>query len=161
MTSTPEFWVLIAFVAFVALVYRKLSGVIGEALDKRAEDIRAEIESAAKLREDAQALLAEYTKKQRDALAEAEAILAAARDEARRVEAEAAQQLDARLKRREAQAMDKIAQAEAQALGEVRGAAVDLAVAATRKILAERVDTATGARLIEAAIADVPQRLRA
>jgi F-type H+-transporting ATPase subunit b len=161
MFSQPEFWVLAAFVVFIALVGRKLNGLIGGALDDRAAKIRAQLDEAAKLREDAEAALRQYQTRQRDAVKEAEAIVQMARNEARTLEADLKAQLEQKLKRREAQALDKIAQAEAQAASEVRDAAVELAVAATRRVLAEKVDGAVGGGLVDASIQELPKRLRA
>ena len=161
MFSTPEFWVLAAFVVFVVLVAKKLNVMIGGALDERAAKIRAQLDEAAKLREDAEAALRQYQAKQRDAIKEAEAIVQMASNEARTLEADLKTQLEQRLKRREAQALDKIAQAEAQAAAEVRDAAVELALAATRRVLTEKVDGAVGSGLVDASIQELPKRLRA
>ncbi len=81
MLQDPTFWVLVSFVIFVALVWKPGSKAVAQMLDDRAEKIRSDLEKAAKLREEAQALFAEYQKKQRDALKDAEAIVAAAKRE--------------------------------------------------------------------------------
>ena len=161
MLGTPEFWVLAAFVAFFVLLGRKLVVLIGAALDGRAAQIRAQLDEAEKLKKDAEAALAEYRRRQQDALKEAEVMVAQARTEAKAVEAEQKAQLEQRLKRREAQALDKIAQAEAVAIAEVRNAAVDLALAATRRVLTEKVDGGVASGLIDASIKELPGRLRA
>jgi F-type H+-transporting ATPase subunit b len=161
MFSTPEFWVLAAFVVFVALVAKKMNALIGGALDDRAAGIRAKLDEAAKLREDAEAALRQYQQKQRDAIKEAEGIVALARTEALTLEKELKAQLEQRLRRREAQAIDKIAQAEAQAAAEVRDAAVELALAATRRVLTEKVDGAVAGSLVDSSIQELPKRLRA
>lgn len=157
---SAEFYVAVAFVIFVAgMVYLGVHKTAAKALDGRAEAIKAELDEAQRLREEAQHTLAEYQRKQRDALQEAEAILAEARDEASRIEAAAAQRTEAMLKRREQQALDMIAAAEASALTEVRNTAVDIAVDATRKLLDGSVDGAKGDELIDAAIQDLPGKL--
>lgn len=161
MLGTPEFWVLAAFVAFFVLLGRKLVVLIGAALDGRAAQIRAQLDEAEKLKKDAEAALAEYRRRQQDALKEAEVMVAQARTEAKAVEAEQKAQLEQRLKRREAQALDKIAQTEAVAIAEVRNAAVDLALAATRRVLTEKVDGGVASGLIDASIKELPGRLRA
>ncbi len=161
MFKTPEFWVLAAFVVFFVLMGKKLVVMIGGALDERAAGIRKQLDEAEKLKNDAEKALAEYRKRQQDALKEAEAIAAQARTEAQALEVEQKAQLEQRLKRREAQALDKIAQAEAQAVAEVRDAAVDLALAATRRVLTEKVDGGVAGGLVDASIRDLPQRLRA
>lgn len=161
MFKTPEFWVLAAFVVFFALLGKKLVAMIGGALDERAQAIRKQLDEAEKLKNDAEKALAEYRKRQQDALKEAEAIVAQAHTEAQALEAEQKAQIEQRLKRREAQALDKIAQAEAQATAEVRDAAVDLALAATRRVLTEKVDGGVAGGLVDASIRELPQRLRA
>ncbi len=154
------FWVLVAFVLFIGIVTWKAGKSIVGALDARAAKIKQEIDQAERLREEAQALLADYQRKQRDALAEAAAMLTQAEDEAQRIRAKAAAELDASLKRRERQALDRIAQAEAQAVAELRNLAADLAIAATRTMLVARLDDNSAATLIDDAIEDVPKRLQ-
>jgi F-type H+-transporting ATPase subunit b len=155
----PEFWVLVAFVIVVVVGFIKLGPGIGKALDDRAERIKSELDEARRLREDAQKTLAEYQRKQRDALKEAEAIIAHAKAEAERIGRQAAQDLDAALPPRTRQAEEKIAQEEAKALADVRNTAVDIAIAAAREIIAEALDAKAGGVLIDQAIAALPQRL--
>ncbi|WP_431855890.1 F0F1 ATP synthase subunit B [Azospirillum sp.] len=159
MLKAPEFWVAVAFVIFMALIWKKASAAIGSMLDARAEKIRAELDEAQRLREDAQATLASYQKRQADALKESEAIVAHAREEAARIRAQSTADLEAALKRREAQAMDRIAQAEAQAIAEVRNLTVDIAIAASRQLLSQGIQPAQADKLIEASIADLPRHL--
>lgn len=160
MLSDPTFWVLVAFVLFLGLLwYLKVPGAVTKLLDDRAEKIRSDLDKAAKLREDAQALFADYQKKQRDALQEAKAIMASAKAEAERLSAQAAADLEASLKRREQLALQRIAQAEQQAMADVRAAAVDLALAATQKLLAEKIDKAGHEALIDGAIKELPGKL--
>jgi F-type H+-transporting ATPase subunit b len=158
--SGGEFWVLIAFILFVGFMVWKARKALVGGLDARAERIKAEIDEAQRLREEAQALLADYQKKQREALGEAQAMVKQAEEEAKRMKAKAETELAAALKRREQQALDRIAQAEAQALSEVRNLAADLAVAATRKILVEKLDPAKAQALVGDAIAELPRRLQ-
>lgn len=159
MFMTPEFWVFVAFLLFFVLLGRKLFTAIFGMLDDRAARIRRELDEAQKLREDAAATLAAYQARQADALKEAEAILAHARDEAARLGQRAAAELDASLKRREQQAADRIAQAEAQAIAEVRNMTVDLAIAASRRLLSEGIAPAQQTRLVDDAIAGLPKAL--
>ncbi|HEY7611336.1 MAG TPA: F0F1 ATP synthase subunit B [Alphaproteobacteria bacterium] len=155
-----EFWVLIAFIVFVGFMVWKARKALVGGLDARAARIKAEIDEAQRLRDEAQALLAEYQKKQREALGEAQAMVKQAEEEGKRVRAKAETELAAALKRREQQALDRIAQAEAQALSEVRNIAADLAVAATQKILTEKLDPAKAQSLVSDAIAELPRRLQ-
>lgn len=157
--ATAEFYVALAFVVVVGLAFRPVFRAIGAGLDNRATHIKAKLDEARKLREDAQALLADYQRKQRDALQEAEGIIAHAKTEADRLKRDAAAQLDDAIKRREQQAIDRIAQAEQQALAEVRNQAVDIAMAATAKLIADKMDAAKQNALIDGAIKDLPNRL--
>ena len=159
MLKAPEFWVAIAFVIFMALVWKKAAAAIGSMLDARAEKIRAELDEAQRLREDAQATLAGYQKRQADALKESEAIIAHAREEAERIRVQSTTDMASALKRREKQAMDRIAQAEAQAIAEVRNLTVDIAIAASRQLLSQGIQPAQADKLIEASIADLPRHL--
>jgi len=154
-----EFWVFVAFIIFVGLIVWKARGMIASTMDARGERIRSELEEAQRLREEAQALLADYQRKQRDAVQEAEAMLRAAEEEATRVRERAETDLAASIKRREQQALDRIAHAEATAQADVRNLAVDIAVAATRQILAEKLDEARASELVDEAIKEIPGKL--
>ncbi|MEE2980797.1 MAG: F0F1 ATP synthase subunit B [Pseudomonadota bacterium] len=153
------FWVSLAFIVFVAAVYRPVSKMMGDALDGRAEKIRGELDEAVRLREEAQTLLAGYERQQNGALKEAEGILAHARDEAERQAVHAAEALEELIRRREAQAMDRIARAEEDATAGVRAAAVDLAIQATRKLLTSELDEARRAKLVDDAIGELDDKL--
>jgi F-type H+-transporting ATPase subunit b len=155
----PEFWVLVSFIIVLAGLFRKAGPLITKFLDDRATKIKAELEEAHKLRDEAQRMLAEYQRKQRDALKEAEEIVARARVEAERAGEQAARDLDAALERRKRLALEKIALAESKATAEVRNTAVDVAIAAVREILAKALDAPRKGKLIDEAIAELPQRL--
>jgi F-type H+-transporting ATPase subunit b len=159
MLNDPTFWVLIAFLIFFALVGRKLFAAATSGLDARAQRIKQEIDEAQRLREEAQALLAGYQRRQREALKDAEAIVAHAREEAKIVRKEAATALETALKRREEAALEKIAQAEVAAVTQVRDLTVDLALAATRAALAQHLKGKRSDALIDAAIKELPEKL--
>ncbi len=159
MFHDPEFWVALVFVGVVILFYRPVMKTVGEALDGRAAKIRAQIEEARKLREEAQALLAEYQRKQRDAMAEAEKIIATARAEAVRLKADAEKDLEFALERRKQQALDRIAQTEAQAIAQVRNTAIDVALTAAQTLIQGGLDAGKKQALADKAIAELPGRL--
>jgi F-type H+-transporting ATPase subunit b len=159
LVSGGEFWVAIAFLIALGGVIWKASPTVTGALDSRAAKIKTELDEAQRLREEAQRMLGEYQRKQRDALKEAEHIIAAATAEAERSAAEAARELEAALKRRQALALEKIALEEAKATQEVRNTAVDVAIAAVRQMLAQALDQPRKAKLIDDAIAELPQLL--
>lgn len=153
------FWVAIAFVIFLALALRPGVKALTTMLDERAARIRSDLDEAQRLREEAQTLLATYQRRQRDALKDAEAILEHARDEADRLRRTAVTDLDAALARREAQAMDRIAQARQAAIQDVRNQAVDVAIAAAERILRDQLQGTKADRLIDDSIADLPNNL--
>ena len=160
MTRMAEFWVAVSFVAFLLIVlYYKVPSMIAKILDERAESIRKDIDEARRLREDAQKLLADYQQKHRSAGQEAEAIVEEARREAEAFAQETRAGLKDTLERRTKLAEDKIARAEAQAVDEVRAAAVEMAIAAAAKILRERAAGAAGTALIDQGIRDLKGRL--
>lgn len=157
---TPETWVVAAFVIFVLLVVWKGRSKAADAIDGRIERIRGEILQAERLKEEASAKLAAVKRAQRAASEQAAAIVKNAKAETRIMKSEQ----DARLKevvdRRERQAMDKIAQAEANAIADVRNRAVDIAIAAAARILKDRMGGADGDKAIDEAIMALPDALR-
>lgn len=159
MLESPEFWVAIAFVVFLAGVFRPLKRQLFGALDARGERIRAEIDEAQALREEAQKLLAESKRKQRAALKEAEEILAHARTEGERLREQAEREIEASLRRREQVALEKIAQAEGQALEDVRNQAIDVALTASARLIEAHLDKKRSEALIDQAIRDLSAKL--
>ena len=155
-----EFWMLVAAVVFVVAVWRPASRMITGGLDARAARIRAELDEARRLREEAERVLAEYRAKEQQAKAEAEAIVAHAKAEAERIAAQSARDLELAVGRRQRMAEERIAQAEAKALDEVRATAIDVAITAARDVIAAEIDERRGSALLDAAIVALPQRLR-
>ena len=160
MFGSPETWVAVAFVLFVALlIYLKLPARITALLDERAARIAKELAEAKRLREEAQALLDEYKRKRVQAEKDAEDIVALARREAEAYAHETRVKLTETLERRTKQAEQKIAQAEQQAVKDVRTAATDVAIAAATELLGVAAGGAKGAKLIEESIDAVKSRL--
>ena len=146
----PTTWVFIAVVIFLlALLYFGIHKKIAGALDARADAIRSELDEARRLREEAQALLASYQRKQKEAEAQAEEIVKQARSDAENMATQARKDLAERLERRAAQAEAKIANAEAQALGEVKAKAADLAMDAAENILRTKMSAAEKSKFIQ------------
>ncbi len=153
-------WVAIATLVLFLILYRyDVFGMVGSGLDKRAERIAAELEEARRLRAEAEALLLEYERKRERAEGEAAEIVAAAREEAERISKEAEARLTDFVARRTASAEAKIAQAEAQAMIEVRDAAIAAAVTASEAVLRGSVQGPLGDQLIKGGLSDVRQRL--
>lgn len=157
--ATAEFWVAIGLLIFVTLVGKRAYRLIVVGLDERADRIRARLNEAGQLAEEAQALLATYERKQRDAAGEAEGIVADARREADRLAEQAAAELERSLKRREELALERIAQAEAAAVAEVRSRAVDVAMQATQALLIQKMTPAQSDALVDTAIKELPAKL--
>lgn len=153
------FWSTAALAAFIGLIfYLKVPAKIIGALDGRADDIRNELDQARKLREEAQALLAEYQRKRRDAEKEAEDIIASAKREADSLASESKSKLDDYVTRRTKMAEQKIAQAEQQAIQDVKAIATERAIAASEIILTNKLSDG-GASLIKSSIAEVKAKL--
>lgn len=160
MFASAEFWIFLCLLAFFGiLAYFKVHRTVAATLDKRAADIAAELDEARRLREEAQQLLASYQRKQREAMKEAEDIVAQAKSEAENLAKETRANMEAQVARRTKIAEDKIAQAEAQALNDVRSVAAEVAIGAAQRIIAEKVDASADAKLIEKSIADLTAKL--
>jgi F-type H+-transporting ATPase subunit b len=155
-----EFWVAVAFVVFLGvLIYLGVHEMMTKYIDQRRDRIKAELDEARRLKEEAQALLAQYQRKQREAEQEAAAILAGATAEAERVMIEAKAKMEEFVARRSKMAESKIAQAEAQAVADVRAAAAEAAVGAAERILTQAVKGEVADRLIVKGIDDVKTKL--
>ena len=154
------FFALVGLIIFLAiLAYVKVPAMLAGALDKRADQIRNELEQAKKLREEAQQLLAEYQRKRKEAESEAQSILSAAEREANVLREEAKAKTEDYVTRRTAMAEQKIRQAESDAINEVRASAVDLAIAAAERLIADKVDSKTSGDLFKASLSDMKTRL--
>ena len=154
-----SFYALVALVIFVALtLYFGIPRIVGKMLDGQIKKIADDLAEAKKLREEAAALLVEYEQKRVAAEGEAAGIIAAAQDEATRLTAEAQASLADLVVRRTKAVEDKIAQAEAQAVAEVRARSADVAIEAARLVLTDEMNR-KGGDVVNKAIADVGNRL--
>ncbi len=160
MLMEPETWVALAFVAFVVgLGYLGVHRIVAKSLDERSARIKAELDEARKLKDEAAQLLADYQRKRQEAEGEAQEIIAGARAEAERLAVEAKAKIEEFVARRTKMAETKIAQAEAQAAADVRSAAAEAAVAAAEKILAQETKGKLASELIAKGIEDVRKKL--
>ena len=160
MLSDPSFWVAIAFLIFVGLLgYLGVHRQLTKALDNRAERIKAELDEARRLKDEAVALLKEYQRKREAAEGEAQSIVTEARAEAGRLAVEAKAKAEEFVARRTRMAEQKIAQAEAQAVADVRAAAADAAVAAAARILTQQAKGELAAELVAKGVEDVRKKL--
>ena len=160
MFATPEFMVFISFALFVGLIfYLAVPHKVIKALDQRSAQIKTELDDARALREEAQSILADYQRRAREAEKEAENIISQAQKEADIYAKETRLQLEEALARRTKAADLKISQAEAQAVDEVRSAAVEAAIDASRKIIGQKLAAAGGNDLIDQSIKEIKSRL--
>ena len=158
--ANTDFIVLLAFLLFIGiLLYLKIPGLLGGMLDKRAEGIRAELDEAKALREEAQTVLASYERKQREVADQSQRIIDTAKAEANRAAEQAKEDLKTSVARRLAAAEDQIASAQAKVVKEVRDEAVSVAVAAARDVIAKQMTAAAGNALVDDAIAEVQAKL--
>lgn len=155
-----NFVVLLAFILFIAvLVYLKIPGMLGGALDKRADGIRSDLDEARALREEAQTILGTYERKQREVQDQADRIIAAARADAVTAAEQAKAELQKSIARRLAAAEDQIASAQTAAVRDVRDRAIVIAVAAAKEVIAKQMTAARANSLIDSAIAEVDAKL--
>jgi F-type H+-transporting ATPase subunit b len=157
--QSPEFWLGVAFLIFIVAISRPVARAVTTALDARAAEIARNIEEAQKLYEETKAALEGYKAKLAAAGRDAAEIITNAEAEARRMRDNAEKELAAMLKRREELAMEKIAQAEARATKDVRDAAVEVALAATRKLIADGLSPDRAGALIDEALKSLPKQL--
>jgi len=155
-----NFVVMIAFAIFIGIIlYLGVPKMLGGLLDKRAAAIKAELDEAISLREEAKALLASYEKKQTEVQAQAERILEAAKAEAAAAAEQAKADIVSSVARRLAAAEDQIASAKASAVKEVRDQAIVVAIGAARDIISKQMTEAESNSLIDASIDDVGSKL--
>lgn len=153
-------WVSMAMIVVLAIMlWKKVPAIVGGMMDKRIAEIRKEIDEAAKLRAEAEAIKAEYEQKTANADQEAEAMLGRARDEAGEIIAQAEEDADALVRRRTRLAEEKIAAAERSAIAEVRAKAASAATAAAAMIIEQKHDADADKALIDQTIAGLDARL--
>jgi len=160
MFAEPEFWVAVAFVILMGVfAYIGVHKTVLTALDHRSERIKAELDDARRLKEEAAKVLADYKTRRASAEREAEEIITGAKAEAERIATEAKAKMEDFVARRTKTAESKIALAEAQALADVRAAAADAAIAAASTILSQSVKGTVADDLLAKGIAEVRQKL--
>jgi F-type H+-transporting ATPase subunit b len=160
MLATPELWVLVSFALFVALlVYYKIPNKIVKALDDRADRIRSELAEARRLRDEAEAILADYQRKRNEAEREAEDIVATARKEAQFYAEEQRKALAETLARRVKLAEEKITRAEEQAIQDIRSRSVDVAITAAETLIANLLKGKSAESLVEKSVREISTKL--
>ena len=159
--ADPHVWEAVSFVLFFLLLGRTIWSKLTGMLDARGAAVQAELAEASRLRGEAEAMLRQAEADRATALVEAKQLLERAQAEAVRVGEAAQAEAEAAAKRRERMALDRIASAEAGALADVRNIAAEIATAAARAVIAEKLDASADAVLIDRAVAELPMALRA
>lgn len=155
----PAFYVAVGFVIFIALAAKKIWPLIGKSLDERSNKIREQLEQAARLREEAEALLKQYEAQQKQMLKEAEEIVETAKNDAKAIRDTAARDLKASLERRAAQAEENIARAEAKAVADMRAHLIDVATEATRAVVTKQLEGQKDDPAITRALAAIERQI--
>jgi F-type H+-transporting ATPase subunit b len=160
MFAEPEFWVAVGFVILMAVfAYLGIHRTVITTLDHRSARIKAELDDARRLKDEAAKLLGEYQARHASAEREAQDIIASAKAEAERIASEAKTKMEDFVARRTKSAESKIALAEAQALADVRAAAAEAAVTAASTILSQSVKGRVADDLLTKGIAEVREKL--
>ena len=159
--SNPRTWVGLAFILFVVLFGRRIWQALAAMLDARTASVRASLDEAARLRQEAEAMLRDAEWRRKTALEDAQKLLEGAKTQAANVAATATAEAEASARRREQMALDRIAAAEKAAVDEVRLTAADVATAAARQVLAQGLTADADGRLIDHAISELPTALAA
>lgn len=158
--KNTNFVVLLGFLVFVGIiVWKKVPGLIVGMLDKRADDIRTELDEARELREEAQSILASYERKQREVQEQADAIVAQAKADAEAAAEKAKDDLKISIERRLVSAGEQIASAEASAIRDVRNTAITVAVQAAQDVITKKMTAADANQLIDDSIKEVGDKL--
>ncbi len=150
-----SFWVALSFVLFAIILWKFGKQAVLSALDARIENIKDDIKTAENLRIEAQELLAQYQRKQRDAEKEAARILDEAKKGASEIKKEAEKELKETIKRKEQQLEERVARLKQNAVEEIQAYAADLAIKATTEIVMESLDKKSNERLVDEAIDDM------
>ena len=154
--SDATFWVAVSFFIFISLTWKPIGRFLGQSLDARSERISKELREAVSLREEAQSLLAEYQRKQRENMDEAKRIIEQTKADAQAMADKAEQELRDTLEKRKAMAMEKIAQAEIHALKMVQKNVVDIALIASRETISNQIDQE---KLLKDSLEDIAKQL--
>lgn len=160
MLQEAETWVAVGFAILMGVfIYIGVHNKVLTALDHRRDRIKSELDDARRLKDEAAKLLAEYREKAKSAEREAQDIISSAKADAERIASEARAKMEDFVARRTKSAETKIAQAESQAIADVRAAAAEAAVAAASSIMSQTVKGNVADDLIAKGIKDVRDKL--
>lgn len=159
LLADTSFWLLISFSIFVFILWKKGKDAFVGLLDKRIEGIKDEIQTAENLHIEAQELLAQYQRKHRDAVKEADEIIKNAEKHAKQIQKQAEKDLAETMARREKQLADRLDRMKQNAIDEIQSYAANLAIDATREIIVEKLDKKVSDKLVDSAIKDLGKNL--
>lgn len=152
-------WLLLSFLIFAVVVWRMGKSALLSILDNRIKEIREEIETAENLRVEAQELLAQYQRKHRDAVKDADQIIANAKKNADEIRTQAEKDLTENIERKEQQLRDRLSRAEQAAIQEIQNYAADLAIKATTEIITDKLDKKTSTSLLDTSIKNISNNM--
>lgn len=152
-------WFIFSFIIFAGIIWKFGIPVIIEKLDQRIIQIKADLEEAENLRVEAQEMLAQYQRKHRDAVQEAEGIITKAKDSAKEFKRQAEAELGEVMQRREQQLVERLKRMEQNAMNEIQAYAADLSMNAARQIVIEKLDKKTNAKLVDEAISNIQENI--
>ena len=152
-------WLLVSFLIFAGIVFKFGKGALLSMLDARIESIREEIKTAENLRVEAQEMLAQYQRKHKDAVKDAEDILAKSKQQADEIKKKAEKDLDDTIARREKQLQERLERMKQNAKDEILEYASNLAIAATSEIIADKLDKKANEKLVDQAIKDIDKNI--
>lgn len=153
-------WLLISFIIFTVILWRAGKSAVVSMLDDRISTIQKDIETAENLRTEAQELLAQYQRKHRNAVKDAEKIIANAESHAEEIRKQADKELKELMARRKKQLEERLANMEKNAAAQIQKYAADLAIKATKEIIANQLDKKSNENLVDQAIKDVGKNIR-
>ncbi len=159
LAYSTDIWVAVSFIVFLLVAFKLGRKSVVDGLDSRINDVKNEIETAERLRVEAQELLAQYQRKQRDAEQEAGEIINRAQEQANRMAENSKTELQETMTRREEQLTVRLKRLEENAIAEIQSRAADLAVAATTEMIAQTLDEKSNATLNDQTISDLPKNL--
>lgn len=159
LLSDSTIWLLLSFIIFSVILWRKGKDAFLALLDKRIEQIRQDIQTAENLRVESQELLAQYQRKHRDAVKEAEKIIANAEKRAEELRKQSEADLKETMDRRERQLKERLARMEQSAIADIQKYAADLAIEATAEIIADALDKKANEKLVDQAIKDIGKNI--
>ncbi len=155
LLQNSDVWFTFSFVIFAFIIMKYGLPAFNALLDSRIDDIKRDLKEAESLRVEAQEMLAQYQRKHRDAVQEAEKILETAKENAQQYKTQAEAELNDLIDRREAQLQDRLARMEQNAINDIQSHAADLAINAAKQIVLDKLDKKTGTKLVDGAIANV------